>query len=244
MKPKLSLIIPVYNASTFVLKTIKEVSNWQKSIDYSVEIIMVNDGSPDNSKTIIENFIVQNNSPIKLVSYSKNKGKGYAVKQGMLHATGAFRVFTDADIPYGFEIIERILHYLDFKEFDVCIGNRRSIHSQYYTSITFARKLSSFIFTGFVSRFVVTGINDTQCGIKGFTEKVANEIFPKLAVSGFGFDIEILYLSYKKEYDIKRIPVTFEGNENSTISLLKDSIMMLKDVMLIPFRYHFTKKYK
>ncbi|KJD33400.1 hypothetical protein PK35_05960 [Tamlana nanhaiensis] len=244
MKPKLSLIIPVYNVSAFIKKTLQAITKWHETINYSAEIILVNDGSPDNSKQIIESFLEQSNAAIKFVSYSKNRGKGYAVKQGMLQATGAFRVFTDADIPYGFEIIERILHYLDFKEFDVCIGNRRSIHAKYYTSVSFARKLSSYVFTGFVSRFVVTGINDTQCGIKGFTEAVANEIFPKLAVSGFGFDIEILYLSYKKEFDIKRIPVTFVGNENSTISLLKDSILMLKDVMLIPFRYHFTKNYR
>jgi dolichyl-phosphate beta-glucosyltransferase len=91
---------------------------------------------------------------------------------------------------------------------------------------------------------VVTGINDTQCGLKGFRANVANQLFPKLAINGFGFDIEILYLSYKNEFDIKRIPVSFVGNDNSTINLAKDSLSMLKDIMILPFRYHFTKKYK
>ncbi|MGB5417242.1 glycosyltransferase [Algibacter sp.] len=244
MKTHLSLIIPIYNASDFIIDSLKAISQWTKNLEYSVEVILVNDGSSDNSKGVIEDYIASTDKSIKLLSYEKNKGKGYAVKQGMIEAKGEFRIFTDADIPYGFEIIDNMLHYLDFKEFDVCIGNRRSIHSQYFTEVTFFRKLSSTIFTAFASRFVVTGINDTQCGLKGFRSRVADRLFPKLAINGFGFDIEILYLSYKYEFDIKRIPVVFEGNDNSTISLAKDSLSMFVDVMVLPFRYHFTKKYR
>ena len=217
MITRLSLIIPIYNAGDFINNSMRAISKWVKNIEYTVEIILVNDGSSDNSKVEIENYIKSFDSSLKLLSYEKNRGKGYAVKQGMIRAKGEFRIFTDADIPYGLEIIDNILHYLDFKEFDVCIGNRRSIHSKYFTKISFSRKISSMIFTGFVSRFVVTGINDTQCGLKGFRSHVADNLFTKLAIDGFGFDIEVLYLSYKNEYDIKRIPVSFEGNDNSTI---------------------------
>ena len=244
MKTRLSLIIPIYNANDFINDSMRAISKWVKKIEYTVEVILVNDGSSDNSKIEIENYINSYDSNLKLLSYEENRGKGYAVKQGMIMAKGEFRIFTDADIPYGLEIIDNILHYLAFKEFDVCIGNRKSIHSKYFTNISFTRKLSSIIFTGFVSRFVVTGVNDTQCGLKGFRSDIADRLFPKLAIKGFGFDIEILYLSYKNEFDIKRIPVAFEGNNNSTISLAKDSLIMLKDVMALPFRYHFTKRYK
>lgn len=243
MKPKLSLVIPIYNAENFINQSMEYISQWIKTLKYNVEVIIVNDGSSDNSKLLVENYI-KNNNKINLISYKKNKGKGYAVKQGMIMAKGEFRIFTDADIPYGFEIIEKMLHYLDFKEFDVCIGNRRSIHSEYFTNVSFTRKLSSILFTGFVSRFVVTGINDTQCGLKGFRSEIADYLFTKLAVNGFGFDIEILYLSYKNEFDIKRIPVTFEGNDISTVRLAKDSLSMLKDVLILPFRYHLTNRYK
>jgi dolichyl-phosphate beta-glucosyltransferase len=244
MKTRLSLIIPIYNASDFINDSLRAISQWIKNIEYTVEVILVNDGSSDNSKIIIENYIKNFDQSLKLISYEPNRGKGYAVKQGMIMAKGEFRIFTDADIPYGFEILDNILHYLDFKEFDVCIGNRKSVHSKYFTKISFIRNLSSKIFTMFISRYVVTGINDTQCGLKGFRANVANQLFPKLAINGFGFDIEILYLSYKNEFDIKRIPVSFVGNDNSTINLAKDSLSMLKDIMILPFRYHFTKKYK
>ena len=222
----------------------RSISQWFEGLEYTVEVILVNDGSSDNSKVEIENYIKNFDQNLTLLSYDKNRGKGYAVKKGMIMAKGEFKIFTDADIPYGFEIIDKILHYLDFKEFDVCIGNRKSIHSKYFTNVSFTRKLSSIIFTGFVSRFVVTGINDTQCGLKGFRGEIADHLFPKLAINGFGFDIEILYLSYKNEFDIKRIPVAFVGNNNSTISLVKDSLIMLKDVIALPFRYHLTQRYK
>ena len=244
MNNKLSLIIPVYNASDFIIDSLKKLTQWQSKLDYSTEIILVNDGSKDDSKTKIEDFIKEYKSNVKLISYDKNRGKGYAVKQGMVSAMGEFKIFTDADVPYGLEIIDKMLYYLDFKEFDVCIGNRRSFHSKYFTQISFFRKLSSILYTAFISRFVVTGINDTQCGLKGFRANVADQLFPKLAVKGFGFDVELLYLSYKNEYDIKRIPVSFEGNNNSTIHLAKDSLYMLKDVFALPLRYHFTKRYR
>lgn len=244
MNTRLSLIIPIYNAGNFINDSLKAISQWIKNIDYSVEVILVDDGSSDNSKVIIDNYIKSSNSNLKLLSLDQNKGKGYAVKQGMIMAKGEFRIFTDADIPYGFEIIDKILYYLDFKDFDVCIGNRKSIHSYYFTQASFLRKLSSILFTAFASRFVVTGINDTQCGLKGFKANIADHLFPLLHINGFGFDIEVLYLSYKNEFDIKRIPVTFEGNTDSTINLIKDSFSMLIEIMVLPFRYHFTKKYK
>lgn len=244
MKTRLSLIIPIFNAEDFIVDSLRTISQWIETIEYPVEVILVNDGSSDNSKTEIENYINNFNQSLKLISYKKNKGKGYAVKQGMIDANGEFKIFTDADIPYGLEIIDNILHYLDFKEFDVCVGNRKSIHSKYFTKISFMRKLSSIIFTAFTSRFVVTGINDTQCGLKGFRSGAADHLFPKLAINSFGFDVEVLYLSFKNEYDIKRIPVSFVGNDISTISLARDSFSMLIDIMAIPFRYHFTHRYK
>lgn len=244
MKPRLSLIIPIYNAENFINQSMKYISEWIETLVYEVEVIVVNDGSSDNSKLLVEDYIKNHDKKISLISYERNKGKGFAVKQGMILAKGEYKIFTDADIPYGLEIIEKMLHYLDFKEFDVCIGNRRSAHSKYFANISYSRKLSSFFFTGLVSRFVVTGINDTQCGLKGFKGEIADLLFPKLAVKGFGFDIEILYLSYKNELDIKRIPVIFEGNDVSTVSLAIDSIRMFKDLLFLPFRYHFTNKYK
>ncbi|MBK7407544.1 MAG: glycosyltransferase [Saprospirales bacterium] len=242
MEPKLSLIIPVYNAASFILDTLTRLTGWKRDIDYAVQIILVNDGSRDATRSLIENYIQMQDPSMEICSYEVNQGKGFAVKTGMLAAVGRYRIFTDADIPFGFEAIDRILYYLDFKEFDVCIGNRKSINSKYFVKVSTLRKLSSLIFTLLISRYVVTGINDTQCGLKGFRAEVADTLFPTLRTKGFAFDVELLYYSYKYEFDIKRIPVTFEGNYESTINLTKSSVQMLWDILRLPFRYHFSKK--
>jgi len=238
---KLSVIIPIYNAESFIHKSIIRLIEWKNHIEYEVEIIFVNDGSIDNTKSILENFIKKDNS-LKLISYNSNQGKGYAVKIGMLQAKGKFRIFTDADIPYGLTVFDTILYYLDFKEFDVCIGNRKSVESNNDIKMTFLRKLSSKIFTMLIFRYVVTGISDTQCGLKGFRAEISEKLFSNIEVKGFAFDVETLYLSYKYDFEIKRIPVKFEGNNISTINLLHDSINMLWDVLCIPIRYHFFKR--
>ncbi|NMH87338.1 glycosyltransferase [Flavivirga algicola] len=242
MSVKLSLIIPIYNAESFIYNTLIQLKEWKQNFEYGVEIICVNDGSTDGTGLILENFVNKNND-LKLVSYSINKGKGYAVKKGMIEAQGEFRIFTDADIPYGLAELDRIIYYLDFKEFDVCIGNRKSVDSEYIMKMSFLRKLSSKLFTMLISRYVVTGVNDTQCGLKGFRADIADKIFSKLQVKGFAFDVEVLYLCYKYEFDIKRIPVKFQGNNISTINLLSTSLSMFWDVLSLPVRYHLLKKY-
>jgi dolichyl-phosphate beta-glucosyltransferase len=240
---RLSLIIPIYNAEKFILGTLKRLTEWRLKTSYFVQIILVNDGSADNTKKIIENYIETEDSSIKLLSYDLNQGKGYAVKKGMLEATGEFRIFTDSDIPYGLDIIDNIIYYLDFKEFDVCIGNRKSDNSKYAEEVSKIRRFSSKVFTLVISRYVVTGVKDTQCGIKGFKAEVAERLFSNLHIKGFAFDVEALYYCYKYDYEIKKIPVVFQGNFFSTIRLFKVSLQMLWDIMCLPIRYHFLKKH-
>lgn len=239
---KLSLIIPIYNAESFIRDTLIQLNEWNKGLDYEVEIICVNDGSTDGTHAILEEFVTKNDS-LKIISYSINKGKGYAVKTGMIIAKGEFRVFTDADIPYGLTELEKIIYYLDLNESNICIGDRKLEGSEYAMKMSFLRKLSSELFTILISRFVVTGVNDTQCGLKGFEASVADKIFPKLQIKGFAFDVEILYLCHKYEFDLKRIPVKFQGNNISTINLFRTSLNMLWDVFSLPIRYHLLKKY-
>lgn len=241
---RLSLIIPIYNAEKFILESLLRLTAWRLKTSYLVQIILVNDGSIDSTKKIIEEYIRTEDSSIKLLSYNVNKGKGYAVKKGMLEATGEFRIFTDSDIPYGVDIFDKIIYYLDFKEFDVCIGNRKSESSKYVQEISKIRKISSKIFTLIISRYVVTGVKDTQCGLKGFRAEIAKKLFSNLNINGFAFDVEVLYYCYKYDYEIKKIPVVFQGNSISTIRLSKVSLQMLQDIIYLPIKYHFFKKHQ
>lgn len=242
MYPKLSLIIPVYNSELFIEDSINKLVKWSKEQNYSIELIIVNDGSTDNSKKQLE-FINKENKVFKLISYPRNKGKGYAVKQGMHAAKGDFKVFTDADIPYGFNNIDAIIKSLEFENFDVCIGNRKATKSDYHVKTSFFRNVSSRVFTFFISKLVISGLGDTQCGLKGFTSEAAESIFSKVRINGFAFDVEALYLSYKYKLNIKRIPVKFEGNSISTINLISSSFRMFVDVLSLPINFHLFKKY-
>ena len=241
---KLSVVIPFYNAESFILDTLFRLSEWKQALDFPVEVIVVNDGSTDRSEELVRDFIQNSNSDIQFISYQMNRGKGNAVKIGMLSAKGSYRLFTDADIPFGLSALNEMLYNLEFKEFDVCIGNRKSIKSKYFVSMTPARRIASALFTMIISRYVVTGVNDTQCGLKGFKGEVAERLFKDIQIKGFAFDVELLYLSYKYEFEIKRMPVTFEGNLISTVSLGRNSVQMLWDILCLPFCYHFTDTYK
>ncbi|MBW8051645.1 MAG: glycosyltransferase [Cytophagales bacterium] len=235
----LSIIIPSFKGST-VLKNqlpgfIKYLEN--KKINY--EIIIVDDGSKDGGKTqqIAKDF------GCLYFENKKNMGKGAAVKLGMLNAKGDFRIYTDVDIPFEYSAIERFLYYLDFKEFDLAIGDRTLPESTYFSEIPAIRRIGSAIFTFIIGRFITTGMFDTQCGLKGFRGNVAEDLFSVSRINGFAFDAELLYVSLKRNYDIKRLPVKFRNQEGSSVSYLIHGIEILKDLVLLKIN-HLTGKYK
>jgi dolichyl-phosphate beta-glucosyltransferase len=156
----------------------------------------------------------------------------------MLAARGRFRFFSDADLPYELEAIDRMLDYLQRKEFDLVIGARDLPGSRFEVRPTPPRRIASRLFTVLISRLVVTGVVDTQCGLKGFRAAAADRLFRLGVVDGFAFDVELLYLAYKLNLDIKRVAVRQVRNEPSTISLPLGSLRMLWDVLLLPLRYH------
>jgi dolichyl-phosphate beta-glucosyltransferase len=175
---------------------------------------------------------------VRSLRLPRNLGKGAAVRAGMLAAGGRFRTFMDADLPYELEAVARILNYLDQKKFDVVIGARDLPGSRFEVRPTRPRRIASQLFTLLVSRWVMTGVVDTQCGLKGFRAAAAERLFRLAVVNGFAFDVEVLYLACKLGLGIQRIPIRQVRNEPSTISLPLGSARMLWDVLLVPLRYH------
>ncbi len=235
----LSIILPSYKNADVLRSQLPGFLSWMKGKNMSFEIIVVDDGSNDGGAT--EKVAQENNC--RFIRLEKNSGKGAAVRKGMLAATGDYKMYTDADIPFDFESVEIFLHYLKDKEFDICIGDRRLPESKYFSQIKGARKLGSNIFTFFVGRFVTTGFSDTQCGMKGFKGKVADDLFSVATVDGFAFDVELLYVALKRNYDIKRLPVHFRStHDDSSVSLMKHAPGMLKDLFRIKLN-HLRGKY-
>jgi dolichyl-phosphate beta-glucosyltransferase len=232
--PQLSIILPAYNAAEFLRSSLlllrEHRARWPPS-----EVIVVDDGSRDRTAEVAAEFAGDGVSCLRL---SPNAGKGGAVRAGMLHAKGAYRIFMDADIPYELDAVDVMLRYLDVKEFDLVIGSRDLPGSRFVVHLSGPRRLASALFTAFVSRLTVTGVVDTQCGLKGFRAAAAERLFRLSVLNGFIFDVEILYLAFKLNLDVKRVPVRQVRNEPSTISLPWHSAKMLLDLLGIPLRYY------
>jgi len=235
--PRLSIVLPCFNGSTYIGRSLQVLTTWLETHRDTLglaEVILADDGSTDDTAAAA----TATGIPFRLVRHERNHGKGAAVRSGMLAAAGEYRLFMDADLPFDLAVIERMVHYLDFKEFDVCIGTRARRGASYAVERPASRQIASLLFSEIVGRLVVTGVRDTQCGIKGFRASAADYLFHESRVNRFAFDVEILYLSFKNEFDVKTIPVKVMTGERSTIRVARDGIPMLLDVIRIPLRYH------
>ena len=229
----LSIVVPSYKSGAILAQSLPPFIFFLKAGAIEHEIIIVDDGSSDNGAT--RNVAAAHGC--RFYQHDQNKGKGAAIKTGMLASRGEYRLFTDADIPFSYEAIPKFLYYLDFKEFDIVVGDRNLPGSVYYEGITPLRKAASTIFSFFVARFVTGGFFDTQCGIKAFKASVAQDIFSVTRIQRFSTDIEMLYVALKRNYDIKRLPVSLRFNESSSVRLVTDSILMVLDIFRIRWNY-------
>ncbi len=230
----LSVVIGSYNSSLALSKNLGILISWLKTKSVSWELIIVDDGSADKGET---EKIAKKYNAIYLKN-GQNLGKGSAIRKGMLNANGRFRLFTDADIPYEPEVIDQFLHYLDFKEFHMVVGDRTLDGASYFTKVGKIRSWASRLFSFIVGRFIAGGMFDTQCGIKGFRAEVAEDIFSVSRINRFAFDVETLYISLKRNYDIKRLPVKLRSQDGNTVNVAKTSLIMLTDIPRIIYYYY------
>jgi dolichyl-phosphate beta-glucosyltransferase len=232
-----SVVIPAYNSAAFVVGSIESLLKFLDASPLrSYEIIVVDDGSTDGTAKLVRDRFPS----IEVVEHPSNRGKGAAVRTGMLASRGRFRFFLDVDVPYDLSAMHDMLRYLDLKEFDVAIGTRNAADVRRSGARpSGVRRAASYLFMQLVSRIVVTGVRDTQCGFKAFRADAAEILFADSTVDGFAFDVEILYYAFKRDMDVKRVPVRLVTSERSSVSLLRHGPRMLWDVLNIPLRYHF-----
>lgn len=227
MQVELSIIIPSFNSSSALEKNLPYLFNAIHLIKANgIEVIVVDDGSVDDGSTKItaEKF------NCKYLRLQKNEGKGSALKAGMLFAKGNYRIFTDADIPYHIENIIDFVNVLKTNDYDLVVGDRRLNQSSYFEDISFLRKYGSKFFSFIVGTIISGGNYDTQCGLKGFKSHVAEDLFKASKIKGFAFDVELFYLSKKRKYNIKCLPVQLRSTDGNSVSVFKQAIKMLIDL--------------
>jgi dolichyl-phosphate beta-glucosyltransferase len=200
----------------------------------SFEVVCVDDGSTDNTwERITSNSLPDNFRALQL---TQNKGKGAAVKFGMLNATGKFRFFTDADLPYGLNAFSDAIRVFQKSHCDVVTGLRdRSRISNGFSMLTL-RNTAGKIFSNLVKRLVQIESTDTQCGFKAFTEGAAVNIFTRLKTDGYAFDVEIFTIASALNLTVCDVPVSLTSHTGSKVRLSRDAFFMFKDLIEIALR--------
>lgn len=216
------------------MPTLERVCEYLSTKDFPYEIVVVDDGSTDNTLQITKS-IANNNNHINVLSNERNSGKGYSVRRGMLSARGEYVFFTDADLSTPIEEIEKCLPYL-VNGYDVVIGSRSMPGADIIVHQPWYREKMGKIFNFMVNVVLLRGIVDTQCGFKGFKRDVAKKVFSRCRIDGFSFDVEALYLSRKFDYKIKELPIRWENSTLSKVSPVKHSIQMFKDLLGIKMK--------
>ena len=230
---KISLVIPMYNESKIIEATARELSEYMSKSFDSYEILFSNDGSKDDCAQKCAALGLPN---VRVVGYEVNRGKGSAVREGVMKAEGDIIMFTDADLAYGTDVIKK--YYDIFEELpdtDILIGSR-NISKDGYEGYTFLRKVMSKIYIkvlGIVGGFKLT---DSQCGCKAFRKESAKEIFSRCEVNGFAFDFEVILFATKFKKKITEVPVKIINHRESSVNPIRDSVKMLRDLIKIKKR--------
>ncbi|MBI5732799.1 glycosyltransferase family 2 protein [Candidatus Jorgensenbacteria bacterium] len=233
MKPFLSVIIPAYNEAKRLPLTLVDVDRHLSTAEFSSEILVIDDGSTDATKEIVERFshLLQN---LRLIKVDENSGKGAAVRLGMLSARGNLRLFMDADNSTSVDQFNKMLPY--FKEgYDLVIGSRTVEGTRLTPPQSFLRQAFGKLGNLFIQVLAAKGIGDTQCGFKCFSEVSAEKIFSSTIVDRFAFDVEILALARLMGYRIKEIPVVWSNDPRSTVGFTA-YVSTLRDVVRIWWR--------
>ena len=227
----LTLVIPAYNEETRLPRTLTDAAAYldQWGIDYRV--IVVDDGSKDNTGTLSAGY-----GPRFSTIRQPNGGKGSAVRNGLLSATGRIVAFTDADLPYDLAALKTAYEIVNAEQSDAVFGCRDMSESASLVERQFWRTVASSVFRGIVTFLVSRQIRDTQCGLKIFSRTAARAIFSRTTIKGFAFDAEAVFLAHCLKLRITKVPVTLINEYASTISLSRNAIPMLLDVMRVRWR--------
>ncbi len=238
--PKLSVIIPAYNEAKRISRTLKSINAFLAHQPYEYEILVVDDGSKDNTVEVVENLSKEIKN-LRVVENKENHGKGWVTKQGMLEAKGDIRLFTDADNSTTVDQVAKFLPYFD-RGFHVVIGSRRIEGSVITVKQGPIRDFLGWAFRTVVHTIVPLGVTDSQCGFKAFSAKAAKALFTKQTIFRWAFDVEILSLAKKAKYKIQEVPIIWTNDEESHVKL-SGEIKMLLEVMTIRWNL-WTGKYK
>lgn len=229
---KLTIVIPMYNEAAILAQTLPTLCDYARArfgADY--ELLFVDDGSTDDSAALVEAYP---DAALRLVRYTPNRGKGAAVRAGMLAARGAHVLFTDCDLAYGTAALGDLYDFmLAHPEADAAIGSR-ALHPAGYEGYTLLRRLTSRTYRAILRLFFGLRLSDSQSGLKGFTQAAAAAIFSRCETDRFAFDFEAIMVGQRLGFRFAEMPARVIANRpGGSVHLLRDSLRMLRDLFAI-----------
>lgn len=240
MLPSITIVIPAYNEAARLGRTLDRILDFIQQEAWGAEIIVVDDGSTDRTAEIVQTY-ARENPCVGLLSNPGNRGKGYSVRNGVLHANGEFILFTDADLSSPIEEAPKLFAALEDGS-DIAIGSRWVQPELQTQRQSLTRQILGRVFNGFLRLFLGLRLNDTQCGFKALRQPAAKATFPLQRIEGWGFDPEILYLAQKSGFTVAEVPVVWAHDDRTHIHPLADGAKMIADMIRIRW-YDLSGKY-
>ncbi|HEY6338306.1 MAG TPA: dolichyl-phosphate beta-glucosyltransferase [Candidatus Sulfotelmatobacter sp.] len=240
MDPAYSIVIPAYNESARLGASLEIILSYIAAQGWSAEVIVVNDGSSDDTAEIVRRF-AQNNSALRLVENPGNRGKGYSVRNGMLQARGKVVIFSDADLSSPIEEAPKLLQALADGA-DIAIGSRWLRAELQTQRQPFHRQVFGRVFNLLLRIILGLQFKDTQCGFKAFERCAVQKVFPLQRIERWGFDPEILFLARKVGLRVREVPLAWAHSGGTRIHPLTDGSRMFWEMLRIRW-YDVTGKY-
>ena len=235
----LSIIIPVWNEAGKIENDLEKLVRFFKTSELQAEIIVTDDGSTDDTTKAVKDLAMNQQTDIKLVSNSPHRGKGCAVRSGILKSSGKYVMFMDSGGTVPLNYIHKGLKHLLNDDCDVAIGSRHHPESVIRKNLVWYRQLTSRLFRFAVRRYLHTPhhISDTQCGFKLYKGDIGREIFKSCSTDGFLFDLECILIAQSKGYRQQEFPIEWTCDRDSRLSILKSLYAVLKELRELKQRY-------
>ena len=234
MKPELSIVIPAYNESSRLAEPLREVIDFVRSSKLDAEIIVVDDGSSDNTAKVAQNLFAEfSDVASNVIRYEPNRGKGFAVKTGLLAAKADIALFSDADLSTPIEEMQKLIEPIKAGEFDATFGSRALDRSLIGTHQPWRREQGGKVMNLIIRKMSGLKFSDTQCGFKVFNMLKFRPLLDVMTVDRFGFDVEFLFVAHYHGLRLAEIPVRWNDVEGSKVSVFRDTRRMIGELMQI-----------
>jgi len=238
---EMSVVVPAYNEEKRISLSLPLIYSSLTRRFSRFEIIVVDDGSSDRTAEKVLEFSQHGHPEVRVIRYVTNRGKGYAVRTGMLAAQGDIILFSDADLSTPMEALDKVKRVLD-QGYDLAIGSRALKDSKIELRQPFYRVLMGKTFNKIVQVMALPGVWDSQCGFKMFKRSAAKELFGSSRIDGFSFDVEVLFLARKRGIVFCEVPLSFINSHGRMINPILHLFQMVKDIFLIRLNF-FLEKY-